>query len=220
MATSGETSFAMTARDMVKKAMLELAVIASGEEPSAEELSDGIASLNGMLKSWQAAGVNLWREDDREVTTTAASATVALDGDIRNVFSARHVVSATQERPLGEWERSDYLALPNKASAGNPVAFYASRGRTGVTLHVWPVPATAQTLKLDCERIVETVTDAGQNVDVPEMWHETVWTNLAVRMIPMFGANDRAQLVMDRANELYRAMLDDDRPGSITMEAF
>lgn len=221
MAVSGVTAFAMTARDMVTQAMRELAVLPSGEDPSADELTDGIFRLNSMLKSWQAQGVNLWREEDRSVTVTAATATVALSGDnadIRQVFGARHI--GDYERVLGQWEREDYLALPNKATIGNPTIFYASRGRDNITLYVWPVPSTDQTLKLDCERIVNTVTDAGQDVDVPTAWHETVWVNLASRMISMFGVDPvRAQEVRDRARELYGLMLDDDRPQSVFIGA-
>lgn len=223
MAVSGDTSFTMTARDMVTQAMIEIGVLSGGEDPQADELSDAILRLNSMLKSWQMQGVNLWREDDRAVTITAATPSVSLADDIRQVFGARHI--GDYERVLGRWEREDYLSLPVKDTSGDPTVFYVSRGRDGLTAYFWPVPTTDATVKLDCERIVDTVTNANDDVDLPQHAFEAAWVNLAVRLIPMFNASGSAvnpltaQLVKGRADELYGALLDDDRPLSIFIGA-
>lgn len=217
MAVSGVTAFSMTARDMVKQAMVELGALNSGEDPTADELTDALVRLNSMLKSWQTQGVNLWREDEQTVTITAATASVTLAAGIRQVFSARHIDD--YERLLGQWERGDYLSLPNKDTEGNPTIFYVSRQRDALVMYFWPVPTTNQTVKIDCERIVNTVVDAAETVDVPVHANEAVWVNLAVRLIPMLGTAKldpaRVQMVQGRAQELYAMLLDDDRPQSV-----
>lgn len=224
MSVSGTTALTMTARDMITNAMIELGVLSSGEEPTADELADGLVRLNSQLKSWQLQGVNLWREDDRSITITANTATVTLPTDVRQVFSARFI--GDYERLLHRWEREDYFSLPVKTSSGDPTIFYVSRDRDGLTAYFWPVPTADSTVKIECERIVDTVTDATQDVDVPQHAFEACWTALAVRLIPMFNASGTAispvtaSMVTQRAEMLFSALQDDDRPESVFIGAW
>lgn len=49
-----------TARDMVKRAMRARKVLSGGEEPTADELADGLDALNAMLFTWPITeGVHL-----------------------------------------------------------------------------------------------------------------------------------------------------------------
>jgi hypothetical protein len=207
------TDFGMTATDAVTQAMNDLGVLGIGKEPKSAELEAGIFRLNAMLKSWQAEGVNLWREDDRTITITADTASVALDDDIRQVFGARLI--GDYERILTQWEREDYLSLPVKDSSGDPTVFYVSRQRDNLTAYFWPVPTANSTVKLDCERIVNTIEDGSDTIDVPDAWNETVVAGLAARLAPLFGAGARAQDIKERAASLYARLLDDDRPQSV-----
>lgn len=218
MTTSGVTTWSLTARDIVRAAMQELAVLAGGEEPSASELSDATLRLNGMLKSWAVKGGNLFRETQATVTIPANTASVALPAGIRSVSSARVVVSATQERPLGVFNRSQYLILPNKAAVGQPSIFYVADGGDIATLHIWPVPTATTTVILDHARVAETVTDASQTLDIPSEWQEAAYTNLAIRIAPMFGATPSQELYT-RAQMLEAQLLDSDRPDSYYFEA-
>jgi hypothetical protein len=217
MTTSGVTAWSLTARDIVKAALLELCVISSGEDPEASEMADCLVRLNGMLKSWQNT-TNLFRETTANITTTAATASVTLAAGIRDVSSVRFVQSATVDRLLYPMTRTDYLSMPNKATAGSPTMYYLSRQRDAAVLYLWPVSATAATLRIDYARIAETVTDASETVDVPEEWQETVILGLAERCIGMFGAGrldpQTAADVKQRASTLYNQMLDSDRPDS------
>jgi hypothetical protein len=43
---------AKTARSIITSSLRKLGVVASGETPSAEELQDGLTSLQGMLETW------------------------------------------------------------------------------------------------------------------------------------------------------------------------
>ncbi|MDB5584312.1 MAG: hypothetical protein JWR80_9488 [Bradyrhizobium sp.] len=220
MTTSGTTVFAMSALDMVTNAMIELGLLSSGGVPTGAETEDGLIRLNSMLKSWQSQGVNLWREDERSVTITANTTPTALSADVRQVFSACFI-GTSYERLLGKWERADYLALPIKDTEGDPSIFYVSRQRDALNLYLWPVPTSTSTVKIDCERIVETVTDASEDVDIPQHAYEAVWINLAARLIPMFNSSGAtiapsvAAFIVGRAQQLFQVLMDDDRPESI-----
>jgi len=60
MAISGSIDFTVTRDDLIKEALEEIGVIDIGATPSAAELATATRSLNLMLKSWQADGVNLF----------------------------------------------------------------------------------------------------------------------------------------------------------------
>lgn len=217
MPTSGTFAFATTARDLIQKALREIKVLPAGEDATSEELDDAILSLNGMLKSWQTED-SVWREESVTVPISAGDAATTLDSDIRDVVDARLAVSATYERPMQVWTRADYNQVPNKLVGGDPLTFYFSRQRGDAILYVWPVPTTDVNVILECIRGIETITNASQNIDVPEDWAEAVWTNLAVRLAGSYGA--AAELtpeLVNRADALYQRLLDSSRPASYFM---
>ncbi len=223
MTTSGVTDWQVTAGDLIADAMVELGVLSSGETPEASELSDGMKRLNFMLKSW-AGEANLFRETTGTVVITGGTGAGTLPQGVRDVSSVRHVVSATYERPLQQWNRSQYYMIPNRATVGNPSAYYLGSTVDGDEIRIWPVPAAAVTLHIDYSRGAEIVTDATETVDVPQEWYETVLYGLASRMANMFGAGrldpSVVAMVTQRGEQLYGQMLDRDRPDSYFFEPY
>lgn len=219
MATSGTTDSTMTATQIMNAAAQELGYIGAGEVLSGEEYEDILPRLNFMLKSWQAEGVNLWREAEETVTFPAGTATLTLDPFCLDVLDARLVQSSTYQRPLQRWEIGEYNAVPNKAQQGFPSAFYVRKAATSVSLSLWPVPVQDMDVVYIYSRVIEDVTDGTQTLDVPQQWLETVWVNLAARCATMFGATRldpaAAQFVQAKADALYQRMLDSDRPASV-----
>jgi len=213
MTTSGVTSTITTARDAVQFAMQEAQVLASGEEPTAEEYADGIIRLNALLKSWETRGWTLWRQDSETVATVGGVNPTTLPAYVYDVEAVRYVVSATHERPLTMYERDDYQILPNKAQAGYPSIYYANRQRDAVDLAVWPVPATVAQLSVDFIRKIEVVTDGSETLDVPQDWHEALVAMLAIRLCTLYGKQPTPELV-SRANALQREIDEQDRPTS------
>jgi len=218
MTTSGITAWSLTAGDIIKAALGEIATIDPGSDPTTEEQSDCLLRLNGMLKSWALKGVSLYRETSATIATAAATASVTLNAGIRSISSARLVVSATNERPLWPFNRSEYLSLPNKAAVGRPTIYYLDRQRDAAVIYFWPVSATIASIKLDYDRVPETVTLGTQTVDIREELQETVYANLAVRVAGIFGQSPPPELVA-RAQSLEMQMLDAERPDSYTFEA-
>ncbi len=51
----------MTVQQLINAALRTLGVIASGESPSAEESSDGMTALNGIIESWTALGLPIYQ---------------------------------------------------------------------------------------------------------------------------------------------------------------
>ena len=64
MATSGSTSFTMTALQIVDKAFSKIGVKASEQPLQAPEIQDGLDTLNLMIKAWGSQGLHLWSKDE------------------------------------------------------------------------------------------------------------------------------------------------------------
>lgn len=213
------TSFTMTARDMVTQAMREIGVLASGEQPTSDELSDGIFRLNSLLKSYAAKGLNLWRDTDGAVDFAAGESSKAIPEAVA-VMDAR-VATGGYERLLYPLESDDYAVLPNKGTIGAPTSYVVNRAVSGISIQLWPVPPAETTIRYRYARITNDVVEPSDPVDVPQMFQEAVWKALAVRLAPTFGQvradPQTVQMVAMQAAELERDMLDFDRPATYNL---
>lgn len=214
MTTSGVTDWQMTARQFVTEAMVENGILKMGREPRANELSTCLVRLNAIVKGTRG----LWLEADATATVDGGDPFVILDAGIADVVAARLVVSATNSRPLAMWERDDYFGLPNRlqTSASGPTAFYAAKELDAIKLHVWPVPTLDADLELDVQRVPETITNAGQTLDIPQRYHEAMYTVLARKCARLFGIQPAPDLIAD-ADRLERQLFDAERPESYFM---
>lgn len=221
MATSGVISGTMTARQLCDAAAKDLGVYSAGETISAADGEDMMVRLTWMLKSWQADGVNLWREAEATATFAIDEKTVVLDPRCLDVLEARLVQANTFLRPLQRWELGEYRQLPNPDQSGMPSAFYLQKGASQISMTLWPVPFVETEIRYSYSRVIDDVTDLNETVDIPQEWMETVWTNLAARCVTMFGVTrlDPAavQMVVQRAANLEQKLLDFDRPASVFM---
>lgn len=213
----------MTARDIVKQAMIEIGVLSTGEEPDASEMLDSIVRLNAMLKTWSAEGLG-HLEATGTVTIPANSSSGVLPTGIRSIYSARVIVSTTNHRQMVPYNRSQYQMLPNKIARGSPTVYYLSDNGNQTTMYVWPVPTAITTIAIDYGRTIEAVTDASETIDAPQEWQEAMYLGLGARIAGMFGATrlDPAMVAdcKDRAERAYNLLLDSDRPDSYFFEPF
>lgn len=219
MATSGQITGLLTARDYITTALELLGQLAPGDEPTGEEMVSGVRYLNFMLKSWQADGCNLFRDEEVTITWPANTADCSLAPTIMDVMSARYVQSSTYERWLDRWERWDYQQLPNKIASGMPTSFNFVKEVGSPRMRVWPVPSEEITIRANVARVIEDVTAADQEIDLPQEWTECAYYNLASRMANTMGsAKGGMAMVADvnaKAAALYGALSTFDRPGSI-----
>jgi len=221
MTVSTSIAFNMTARDMVEKALRLINVLGKTENVSAEDGEDARITLNMMLKTLEADGCNIWRQQESTVTFGASVGTVTLDPRVVDVIEARCVRATNSELPLGRWERGQYITIPNKAATGIPTAYYFQKNRDAVTLTLWPVPYVSTVINFTAARVIADIVELSDTVDVPQEWLECIVYMLADRLAIEWGSvivnSAAAARVKDRADALYSVMRDFDRPGSITM---
>ena len=64
MARSGSVDFAVTANDIIKKALALVADRAAEIPLTNNEITDGLQSINILVKAWQGQGLHLWKRDE------------------------------------------------------------------------------------------------------------------------------------------------------------
>lgn len=206
--------FTMTAGELVTRAMQTRRCLALGRTPTATEMTYGLERLNLILKPLARYEGTQWATDEGTATITAGDADVALTPRPGRVVSVGLVLSASNERPLTEWEGGEYDVLPNKASVGDPVAYTVRETTAGVSLRFWPVPGANRTINYRYIRVPDDVAQASP-VDVPQDWLADIETVLADDLAAFANGNPD---LPTKAAIARRMMEDRARPSSYFME--
>ena len=204
MTTSGVTALPLTARDVITFALRKLGVVPIGQEVDYNEIAPLLTDLNLMLKGWETTGPYLWTVTDGSVSMTAAtpSYSLSVDNPLRIVEVRYQYPDATPDRilPMKRLSRIQYMQLPLKKSAGNPVQWYFNPQVSSQILYVWPVLQTVTTDKLlyTFQRRFQICQSPNDSIDVPEEWLQTVGYSLAELLLPNYGVGGEPAARIER----------------------
>jgi len=215
MAVSGSTDFSVTANDIIKGALRVLGVIASGETPTAEEISDAKEALNMMVKSWMGPnnplmpGLKMWARENATLNLSAKAVYSLkpsggdLDIDIPvKILEAVLRDSNNNDTPMKEMTLEEYMAIGNKTETGDPLKYYYERRRDEGKLYLNLVPSdTTKTIFFYYLRPIYDFDSNTDNPDFPQEWYEALKYQLALRLAPEYGVPVTPELkgLADRA---------------------
>lgn len=122
----------------------------------------------------------------------------------------------TRVRRIG---REDYFNQSDKASTGKIVQYYYDPQLSTGRLYVWPVSETvSDRLKITYRRSLEDMDSGTNDFDFPQEWLDALTYNLAVRLAPAFGKQQKLQSLAPLAERFKQDMLDwDHEKGSVTI---
>jgi hypothetical protein len=84
---------------------------------------------------------------------------------------------------MGALNRDDYLNMPNKNFAGDPLSYWWDRQRDAPRVHLWPVPNEQfMALVFNARRELMDVGRLTDTLDFPKRWIEATVDNLAARL--------------------------------------
>ena len=227
--TPTSTTFSLNAGQFTTRAYRILGVLPSGGVPTNDQFEQGIIAFNAMLKSMQADGINLFRQEQLSIVVEPMRGTpgnpVSIVPLILQFEEARWVVSPAPnlfERPLGTFSYVDYQTLPNKmAPAASPSTVMFDKQANSSDIYLWPAPVYGGRLNMTVARSVLDVLQPADTVDIPVEWTEAIVYNLADRLMDdeAVGMADpaTAQRITERAITFYTKLLNFDRPSSIFM---
>lgn len=193
MTTSNSTDFGLDARGVIKSAFQNAKIYSPGETITAEDMEQGVESLNLMLKTWSAKP-HLWIQTEGLTPLVAGQAAYSIP-KARRVSSVRRRINGI-DTPMNLLSRQEYYALPNKAGSGMPVSWYFDPQQSTRTLYLWLVPdaaiAAQTTIHYSYMRVIEDIDALENDPDVPQEWLEALVYNLADRLANSYGANSPA----------------------------
>ena len=185
MTTSRDTTFRSTGERIVINAFSHILVKQQGQNLEAEDAEFGEGLLNGLLKSWQADGLHLWKDREAAVFLERNRRTYLLGNQADTVYApgedavVENRVYATQ----GDWVPTETTAAVTAGANVISVDSYLSYG--GVTFD--PSQGTVNVGILNVNRALEWFTvDSVAGLDI------TLSANLAN------DVNDRATVFIYR----------------------
>lgn len=111
--------------------------------------------------------------------------------------------------PLTEIGYQDYFELPNKTTNSIPNQFHYSPKNTAGTLYLYPRPSDgAERIQFSYERVLEDLDSASDDFDFPSEWLEPLTWQLAIRLGPAFGKQQRTERMQPVASAMLDNLLD------------
>lgn len=203
----------MTARDLIKGSLRLLGVLASGENPSAEEAQDALFSLNSLLDSWR---------NERLMVYAVVPETFSLVGNQKSYTLG----------PGGDWDTDRPVRIDrvqfNYTQGGEPVplnlnveiidldqynAFVVPNTASPIPLWVYPnddfplrrlffytVPTLAESVDVYSWKMLESFASLDAEVALPPGYEKALRFGLACDLAAEFGTAP-SELVLAGAQE-------------------
>lgn len=207
----------LTANDLIRQAMMEIHVLAAGENPEADEAKDCLAYLNQMMDFLQIDKNMIFTQDilDFAYVIGQQSYTMGTGGDFDTprppaIEKASTILGATGSNPIElpiqytvsetDWQN----ILIKSVGTTYPWIVYDDGAMPYRNLKFWPIPNDASnSVRLYCWEPLSTFPDLVTPNLFPPGYTEMVKFNLAVRICGMFQGDLQASTIA-LANETLR----------------
>lgn len=194
-----------TAGDLIRDALLDLAVIDAGEAVDAATGADCLRRLNSMLNTWSAEGLMIYTFNRAvySMVIGQASYTLGTGGNFNadrpiwfNMASVIPGSSPSLEIPIDIMSDEDWQTVPIKTLASTfPVCIHPRGDYPLNTIDVWPVPTASCSLVIYAPSALSEFALITSTASFPPGYEEAIRSNLAVRVALMFGRNASADLI-------------------------
>ncbi len=205
-----------TPGDLITLTLKSAGVLGVGQSALAEDYNDAFDILNGMLAQWNRQRWLIWHLIDTSVESTGSfSYTIGQGGDFNvprpdriEAAFVRLLTSAPAnlvDIPLQIiTSREDYNRIPLKSLTTNfpSAVFYDSAFPIG-TLYVWPVASSGSVeIHLSLKETLTQFTSFIQPINLPMEYLEAMWTNLTIRLAPIYQYDTRPEIAALAASSL------------------
>lgn len=202
----------MTVRELIRKSMLLIGAVSTGESLSADEAADGLSSFNDLLDSWSTDGLLIPSTVREEFTLVPgqASYTIGTSGNFNTsnpqiIEEARLLnVTATPnyELPIKIYNVQQYADIKQKSlSTAFPEALYFVRNSPLSTIYLYTVPSSANKLVLYSRKALSNFTSVNTEITLPAGYQRALRYNLALELAVEYGKQP-SEYVFMTAREL------------------
>jgi hypothetical protein len=199
----------ITVQNAIRAALRKSNVLAQGQIPSGDELTDSFEELRRMLDSWLADRLNAFtvRFDTYTLTNQQQSYTIGIDpahiltADF-NAPRPTKIVSANLQFSTSPVIRRPLVLLDDEQWASKrlqevytfPAELYNDGNDPLSTLYFYPIPDAAYTIELYTWQQLSTYAALTDNLILPPGYEDAIILNLAVRLALEFGKRPTPEL--------------------------
>ena len=221
--TSGTTTFekGFSISDIVEEAYERIGI----QGVSGYQLKGARRSLNIMFQEWANRGLHYWEVRNNSITLVNGQATYTMyrsssDGtsDATSIYGVDDILECSYrnassiDTPLTKISRSDYQALSNKTSTGQPVQYFVQRFIDKITITLYLTPGSTEAGNFINYYYTKRIEDAGaytNDADVPYRFVPCMLAGLAYYLAIKFSPERVQALKLLYEDELNRALQED-----------
>jgi hypothetical protein len=189
-----------TARDLIKSSLKLIGVLASGENPSAEDQTDALLILNSMLDSWSTESLFIYSKTIEDFSFQASKQVYTMGSSLTADFNTSRpqkilhaavidqTVTPNNEIPIEIITFDQWASLRLKTTSSTyATKLYVDYQFPLVNLNFYPVPTNTNGLRLYSWKPVSQIATANSTISLPPGYDMALKYNLAVVLAPEYG---------------------------------
>ena len=182
-------------------------------------------SLNVLFQEWSNRGLHYWEVETNNLTLVSGQSTYTMyrsTGDgasdataiygVDDILEASYRNASSVDSPLTKISRSEYQALSNKTSTGQPTQYFVQRFIDKVTITLYLTPGSSEAGNTIAYYYVKRIQDVGaytNATDVPYRFVPCMLSGLAYYLSVKFAPQRTQELKLLYEDELQRALQED-----------
>jgi hypothetical protein len=187
----------MLISDLITASFRKLGIAAKGETLDSDDLANGLAALQSMLRSWTAARINVFASTRENFSIIAgiSNYTWGSGGTINSarplqILGAEVRDSEGVSHPVDIISEGQYRSISVKSTSSRPYALMFQPIYPLANVYFYPTPYTAETVYIDS---IKQFTEASSfdsvnaTLAMPGYYEEPILYNLAARLAPEYG---------------------------------
>lgn len=213
MAVSGSKNFELDVADYIEEAFERCGL----ELRTAYDLRTARRSLNLLLAEWANRGLNQWTIQEKTIAMVEGTTSYNVDSsvstaaiDVLDAFVRQTVNSENSDIQMTRLSRSEYSAIPNKSTQGQPLQFFVDK-QISPTISVYPTPdeTSKYTIHLNVLTRMDDVDAATNTLQMPFRFYPCLAAGLAY-YISIKKNPERTGLLKQIYEEEFQRALDAD----------
>lgn len=181
--------------DLIKTAMRLKGIIATGETPTADEITDGVRALNDVLEMWSTESYAVWGGSLQTFNTVAGQSTYTLgpggNWNSDRPISLNHGYTSWQgsDFPMKAWTLAEYMGVAVKTIRSQiPERFVFINDAPLASVILYPVPSQAMPITFDVPRILTQVAGPATVMTLPPGYARALQYAVAEELGPQYGS--------------------------------
>jgi hypothetical protein len=196
----------MTPRDIIRVALRTIGVLATGENPSADEQQDAFYNLNRLIQQWSIQKLFIYSvtEEVFQFNPNQQLYTMGPGGNFNttrpNKISEMNVringgTTSQLDIPMHILDNHQWAKIGVKLTQSSwPTHVYPDYQYPLINLNFWPIPQQAQGVEIFSYKSLTGFVTVNDTVILPPGYEDALIYNLAIRLCPEYGKASSEEL--------------------------